>query len=99
MVPVASGRWQAEWGKREGKQMPGPHRQGHSGGPALLGDGFLLQASQEQIQQVSTSQLGFRSINCLHISAPLLRRRRIVNEYIRQGPPDANGFRAGVQGQ
>lgn len=38
--------------------MPGPHRQGHNGGPALLGDGFLLQASQEQIQQVSDITAG-----------------------------------------
>lgn len=60
MVPVASGSWdqQAEWGKKEGKQVPGPHRQGHNGGPALLGDGFLLQASQEQIQQVSDITAG-----------------------------------------
>lgn len=36
----------------------GPHRQGHNGGPTLLGYGLLLQASQEQIQQVSDITAG-----------------------------------------
>ena len=35
-----------------------PHRQGHDGGPALLGHGLLLQAGQEQVQEVSDVTAG-----------------------------------------
>lgn len=48
----------AEWVKGEEARVSGPHRQGHNGGPTLLGYRLLLQASQEQIQQVSDVTAG-----------------------------------------
>lgn len=39
-------------------QVGKSHRQGHDGGPALLGEGLLLQAGQEQVQEVSDITAG-----------------------------------------
>lgn len=60
---------------KEGR-MSGSHRQGHNGGATLLGYRLLLQASQEQVQQVSDITAGLSKYQLPPHLCPVAKEER-----------------------